>query len=137
MSSFHNWLVLIKLDSRWEQFSYHYLSNECFISSCLQIFFKIGVLKNFTIFTGKQLCWSLFLVKLQGWRPMTLLKRDSNTDVFSEYCKIFKNSFFIEHLLWLPPNDSLNMIFRKLKSFCVIILNKRIFYIIYNIGLQP
>ena len=30
------------------------------------MFFKISVLKNFGIFTGKQLCWSLFLVKLQA-----------------------------------------------------------------------
>ena len=28
-----------------------------------QIFFKIGVLKNFAIFTEKHLCWSLFLIK--------------------------------------------------------------------------
>ena len=26
--------------------------------------FKIGVLKNFAIFTGKHLCWSLFLIEL-------------------------------------------------------------------------
>ena len=25
--------------------------------------FKIGVLQNYAIFTGKQLCWSLFLIK--------------------------------------------------------------------------
>ena len=30
-------------------------------------------------FTGKHLCWSLFLIKLQAFRPATLLKRDSNT----------------------------------------------------------
>ena len=30
-----------------------------------KIFFKIGVLKFFTNFTGKHLCWSLFLIKLQ------------------------------------------------------------------------
>ena len=47
-------------------------------SSRLQMFFKIGVLKNFANFTGKHLCWSLFLIKLQGWRPSTLSKRDSN-----------------------------------------------------------
>ena len=41
---------------------------------------KNGVLKNFTIFAGKHLCWSLFLIKLQ--RPATLLKRDSGTGVF-------------------------------------------------------
>ena len=40
------------------------------------MFFKIDVLKNFAIFTGKHLCWSLFY-------------------------KIFKSSFFIEHLRWL------------------------------------
>ena len=27
---------------------------------------KKAVLKNFAIFTGKQLCWSLFLIKLQA-----------------------------------------------------------------------
>ena len=35
-------------------------------SSRLQLFFKIGVLKNFAIFTGKHLCWSLFLIKPSG-----------------------------------------------------------------------
>ena len=44
-----------------------------------QIFFKIGVYKNFESFTGKHLCWSLFLIKLQTWRPATLLRRDYNT----------------------------------------------------------
>ena len=34
-------------------------------SSRLQMFFKIGSIKNFAIFTGKHLCWGLFLIKLQ------------------------------------------------------------------------
>ena len=34
-------------------------------SSRSQMFFKIGVLKNFANFTGKHLCWSLFFKKLQ------------------------------------------------------------------------
>ena len=34
-------------------------------SSHLQMFFKIGVLKNFEIFTEKDLCWNLFLIKLR------------------------------------------------------------------------
>ena len=33
---------------------------------------------NYEIFTGKQLCWSLFKTKLQAFKPATLLKRDSN-----------------------------------------------------------
>ena len=31
-----------------------------------QMFFEIGVLKNFAIFRGKHLCWSVFLIKLQA-----------------------------------------------------------------------
>ena len=46
----------------------------------MQTFFKIDVLKNFAIFTGKHLCWILSLIKLQAFK--LLLKRDSNTDVF-------------------------------------------------------
>ena len=30
------------------------------------MFLKIGVLKNFVIFTGNHVCWSLFLIKLQA-----------------------------------------------------------------------
>ena len=46
------------------------------------MFFKIAVLKNFTNFAGKHLCWSLFLIMLQLRRPATPLKRHSNTGVF-------------------------------------------------------
>ena len=41
------------------------------------MFFKISILKNFAIFTGKRLCCSLFLIKLQAFWPKPLLKRDS------------------------------------------------------------
>ena len=46
---------------------------------------KKAFYKNFAVFTCKNLCWSLFLIKLQ---------------VFSfscEYCKMFKNICFEEH----------------------------------------
>ena len=43
---------------------------------------KIGVPKNFVNFTGKHLCWSLFLIRLQALKPTTLLKGDSNAGVF-------------------------------------------------------
>ena len=43
---------------------------------------KKSVFKNLANFTEKQLCRSLFLIKLQAFRPATLLKRVSNTDVF-------------------------------------------------------
>ena len=43
---------------------------------------KRGVFRIFASFTGRQLCWSLFLIELQTFRPAALLKIDSNTDVF-------------------------------------------------------
>ena len=36
-----------------------YGCSEIYRSSCLQVFFKIGVLKNFTAFIENHLCWSL------------------------------------------------------------------------------
>ena len=60
---------------------------------------KKAVLKNFAIFKGKHLCWSLPLIKLQAIRPATLQKRDSNTGLrttastFSLLFLIFKSLF--------------------------------------------
>ena len=59
-------------------------------SSRSQIFFETSSLKDFTIFTGKHLCWGLVLVKLQAFNIFT----DSNSGVSCGYCKIFKNIFF-------------------------------------------
>ena len=40
--------------------------SEKYRSSRLQMFFEKSVLKNFANFTGKHLCWSLYLIKLQA-----------------------------------------------------------------------
>ena len=56
---------------------------------------KKGVLKYFVNFTGKDLRWSLFLLKRQDFWFETLLKRDFNTGIFlREHAEIFKNVFF-------------------------------------------
>ena len=47
-----------------------------------KVFYKKAVFKNFAVFTGKYLCWGLFLIKLPAFRSATLLERDSNTGVF-------------------------------------------------------
>ena len=47
---------------------------------------KNVVFNNFTIFSGKHLCWSLFLIKLQAWR------------IAKENCEVLKNTNFEEHL---------------------------------------
>ena len=59
-------------------------------SSHSQMFFKKGVLKNFTIFAGNYLCWSLF---------KKVYYKETPTKVFyCEYCEIFKSTYFEEHL---------------------------------------
>ena len=89
------------------------------------MFFKIGVLKKFVNFTGKHLCWSLFLIKfltnfikdtptqmfsceiLEKFQehlfyrtPLVAasVKRDSNTKFAVKFAKFFRTSFFTEHL---------------------------------------
>ena len=44
-----------------------------------------AVFKNLAIFIGKRLCWSLFSLKLFQYNSC-------------EYCEIFKNTYFEEHL---------------------------------------
>ena len=61
-------------------------------SSCSQLLFKIGVLKDFANLPRKNLCWNLFLIKLQASRPETLLKRDSNAGFFLRNLWIFKKN---------------------------------------------
>ena len=63
-------------------------------SGRLQIILIVGVFKYFAIFTGKRLCWSIFLIKLQAFRSVTLLKRDSNTGVSSKYRDIYINILY-------------------------------------------
>ena len=46
------------------------------------MFCKKRALENPANFTGKYLCWSLFLINLQAWGPEACLKRDSSTCIF-------------------------------------------------------
>ena len=55
-----------------------------------------GVLKNFTKFTGKHLCQSVFFNKVAGLGPATLLKKRLLHRC--KFCEISKNTFFIKHL---------------------------------------
>ena len=64
-------------------------------SSHWQMLFKIGVLNHFAIFTEKQLCQSLLLIKLEILRPET------PAQVFSFEYWNFKKAFFAEPVWWL------------------------------------
>ena len=68
------------------------------IENCMSDF--TNVLKNFTNFTGKQLRWNIFLIKLKALSSATLLKGEVGpAQVFScEICEILRTSFSIVHL---------------------------------------
>ena len=71
-------------------------------SSCSQMFLKISVLKYFAIFTGTpHPCLRVSFYRPSGLK--TLLKIDSNTDVFCGYCKIFKSNFFSNKAKYIGP----------------------------------
>ena len=78
-----------------------------FRSSCMQMLFKIGVVRNVTIFWHKHVCWSLFLMKLQGLRACcnfisTSSQKRLQHKCFSEnIAKYLQTAFSLEHLLWM------------------------------------
>ena len=55
--------------------------------------------KKFTKFAAKNLCCSLFSIKLQFWGPATWLKKTPTQLLFCEIFKLFKNNYF-EDYLW-------------------------------------
>ena len=65
-----------------------------------QMSFKIGVLKNFAIFTGKHQCWSLFFNKVACLQAF-IKKRLQHWCFRVNIAKFFRTAFFIEHLLLL------------------------------------
>ena len=69
-------------------------------SSRLQIFFKIVVLKSSTNFSGKHLCWSLFLKNLQAESLHLHRKRLQHRCFPVKFAKFLRTSFLIEHLWW-------------------------------------
>ena len=63
-------------------------------SSRSQMLFTIGVLKSFTIFSRKYLCWSLFIIKF-------IKKRLHHRCFLVHIATFLRTALFIEHLLLL------------------------------------
>ena len=64
-----------------------------------------GWLKNFT---GKNLCRSLFLIKIQFWGPASLSKKTPTKVLHCEICKLlefanFQDNYFVENL-WMSAS---------------------------------
>ena len=73
-------------------------------------------LKNFFKFTGKHLCQSLFLNKVEGLKTATLLKK-RQAQVFScEFCEIFKNIFSQSNSGWMPLQGFIFWIFSNFQN---------------------
>ena len=64
-----------------------------FRSSHPEVFCKKRVHRDFPKFIGKHLCQSLFINKVAGQVRQLYLKRDPDTGVPCEFCKISKNTF--------------------------------------------
>ena len=83
-------------------------------SSRPEVFCKKGVLRNFTKFTGKHLCQSPFLIKLQASGLKLLKKRLWHTCFPVNFAKFLRTPFRTEHLRWLL----LQMVLGVRKSIC-------------------
>ena len=63
--------------------------------------------KKIAIFTGKHLCWSLFLIKLQAFRPF---------DILSVILTHFKPKFHFYTPLKMSENQRFSDVFREYRS---------------------
>ena len=74
--------------------------------SCSLMLLQIGTLKNFAIFTGKRLCWSIFLIKF-------IKKRLQHGCLSLNLTKVLRAAKVLEHLRWLfleAEEENMNVI---------------------------
>ena len=69
------------------------------------MFYKKAVLENFAIFTGTQLRRGLCVIKLEAQL------------FYCEYCQIFKNTYYEEHLLTAASEVSGEIAFALISLF--------------------
>ena len=77
------------------------VSNVALKSSHWRCSIKKPVLEKLAILN---LCWSLFLINLQAYKPATLLQRDSNIDFFLWILRYFRNLYLKGHL-WTTTSE--------------------------------
>ena len=80
---------MIKISSWSKEMQMHLGQRRNSHRSC---YIKVGVLKNFVIFTRNHLCWSLFFIKLQAFGLHFI-----NTSAFLWILRNFKNNYFEDH----------------------------------------
>ena len=76
------------------------LKNKCINRP--EVFCKKGVFENFANSQESTSVRVSFLIKFQALGLQLYFKKETLTQAFSgEFYKIFKNTFFIEHIRWL------------------------------------
>ena len=72
-------------------------------TTCPEVFCKKGVLKIFSKFSWKHLCWSFLFDKVAGLSPATLSKKigSDTAGAFLWILRNFYKHFFIENPRWL------------------------------------
>ena len=104
-SIFLTYLRKTTLQSLWKKMNISFWSNLNITSSLtwqestffvrrLEVFYKIEALKNYAKSTGKQLCQSLLLTKVAGWRWHRCFPVN--------FAKFLRTLFLTEHLQWPP-----------------------------------
>ena len=79
------------------------------------MYFRIGVLKNFAMFTGKHLCWSLFFNKYAGLKACNFIKKRLQHKFFPvKFAKFLRTPFFTEHVRWMLLEIS-----HELSLYCI------------------
>ena len=67
--------------------------------------FRIGILKNFAIFTGKRFGWSLFFNKVDPLTVSNVIKKKLQHRCFAvNIANFLRTALFIDHLRRLLPN---------------------------------
>ena len=100
LRNFNNFSIFLNKSSEWLVLRNNHpeiseKSIEVAIRSCLEVFCKECVCKNYEKLTGKPLFWRFFFDKVAGWR---LWKKDLPQAVFCKFIVIFKNIDIVEHL---------------------------------------
>ena len=88
-----------------------------------EVFYEKRYFRNFAKFAGNNCARVSFLIKLQA-QACNFIKKETLAQVFScEFCKIFKNTFFTEHILATASAHVMNLLlFLILESVNMIIV---------------
>ena len=96
-------------------------------SSCLEVFSRKAVLKNFAKFRGKHSRWGPFSVKLLAESQQLYSKRFPPRTLPCEFFENFQNSFFTLHL-WTAASEHVQT---ELQKHNFIILGSR-YQVLFN-----